>query len=360
MGFFFLLLILGSPVFGGLLYGFYVGARAFAASWGQHGPHMITLRFLALNLCEPLVNSVIVTMLLLRAGLGLPAALFCTAPMAVLLLPALGLGFADPFYRDQCRQILRRGMLRWGTNLVILLGCSGVPVLYVLAILAFLYSLFLLWQTILAGKAQLDVALSAPLPTLAPLPSPAHGPVARVPTPVLAPPRAPAPPLDPERAVRCALCQAPTAPDATDCPCCGLVFLSRVPAALQALGSYTVLRPLGGGGMSSVYLARSRADNALCVLKTLASVDQQLAAWRQEAGRCLRREAILLGQLDHPRVARLLDWSGDGQNDFLVLEYVAGPTLEQRLTRASAQGIVIPGGPLPLAEALAYGRSVDR
>src|SRR6266511_2936446 len=166
MGFFFLLLILGSPVFGGLLYGFYVGARAFAASWGQHGPHMITLRFLALNLCEPLVNSVIVTMLLLRAGLGLPAALFCTAPMAVLLLPALGLGFADPFYRDQCRQILRRGMLRWGTNLVILLGCSGVPVLYVLAILAFLYSLFLLWQTILAGKGQLDVALSAPLPTL--------------------------------------------------------------------------------------------------------------------------------------------------------------------------------------------------
>jgi serine/threonine-protein kinase len=137
------------------------------------------------------------------------------------------------------------------------------------------------------------------------------------------------------------------------------VFVSRVPQALRSLQSYTVLRPLGNGGMSSVYLARARGGDQLCVLKTLASVDAQLApAEHAEASLCLQREAALLGQLDHPRVAHVLDWLSDSQGDFLVLDYIAGPTLEQRLTRLSAQGQLLPGDALPPAEALAYGAAV--
>jgi serine/threonine-protein kinase len=138
-----------------------------------------------------------------------------------------------------------------------------------------------------------------------------------------------------------------------------LVFLSRVPLTLQALQRYAVLRPLGDGGMSSVYLARRRLSEQLCVLKTIVSVDGLAgAAWQAEALQCLRREAALLDQLDHPRVAHVLDWLSDTAGDYLVLDYVAGPTLEQRLSRVSAHGKVIAGAALPPAEALAYGASV--
>lgn len=158
-------------------------------------------------------------------------------------------------------------------------------------------------------------------------------------------------PIDPARLVRCSICQEPTALAAEECPSCGLVFRSRVPAALLARQDYAVLRPLGDGGMSSVYLARCAADDKLYVLKTLQSVDgRDTTAWRHDAAECLRREAALLAQLDHPRVAHLLNRAGDDPGDFLVLEYIAGPTLEQRLYEA--------GGPLDPAEALAYGSSV--
>jgi serine/threonine protein kinase len=127
---------------------------------------------------------------------------------------------------------------------------------------------------------------------------------------------------------------------------------------MLSLRRYVVLRPLGNGGMSSVYLARDQAIGRLCVLKTLASVDQHSVAWRLEAAACLGREAELLGQLDHPRVAHLLGWSSDGGNDFLVLEYIAGPTLEQRLSRATAGGNVGRGAAMPIGQALGYGCAV--
>jgi serine/threonine protein kinase len=128
---------------------------------------------------------------------------------------------------------------------------------------------------------------------------------------------------------------------------------------MQQLSGFTALRPLGNGGMSSVYLARRHADERLCVLKTLATVDTiRDPEWRAEAARCLQHEARLLQQLEHPNIARLLDWVSGPQGDYLVLEYVPGLTLEQRLTRLDGQGGTLPGAPLPLHEALAYAGRV--
>jgi serine/threonine protein kinase len=157
----------------------------------------------------------------------------------------------------------------------------------------------------------------------------------------------------------CPVCDTPA--DGTDTACgeCGLVFASRVPAALQALPDYQVLRPLGDGGMSSVYLARKRYGDQLCVLKTLATVDSTSDPhWRAEAARCLRQEADMLRQLDHPNIARMLSWYSGKQADLLVLEYVPGLTLEQRLTRSDGRGGTLPGAALSPAEALAYGVSM--
>jgi serine/threonine protein kinase len=111
--------------------------------------------------------------------------------------------------------------------------------------------------------------------------------------------------------------------------------------------------------MSSVYLAHDQAEDQFCVIKTLVSVDAQRDPdWSREAAACLRREADLLGQVEHPRIARLLDRVSVDQGEFLLLEYIAGRTLEQRLTRVGPNGVVIPGAALPLEEALAYAASV--
>jgi serine/threonine-protein kinase len=157
------------------------------------------------------------------------------------------------------------------------------------------------------------------------------------------------------------VCHTPTARAAEDCPSCGLLFRSRVPPALRSLPDYHVLRPLGAGGMSSIYLAYEPGQERLCVLKTLASVDEQSdPAWHAEAARCLRQEYELLRQLDHPNIARVLGWRSTAAGDFLVLEYVPGLTLEQRLSRPDGSGGTLPGKPQPVKEVLAYGRIIAK
>ncbi len=158
--------------------------------------------------------------------------------------------------------------------------------------------------------------------------------------------------------VYCPVCQ--TAADLSDeeCPSCGLLFASRIPAQLRTLPDYTIVRPLGDGGMSSVYLARTRFRDELVVLKTLVGVEQQDSTWRSEATRCLRREATLLQQLDHPHIARMRSWYSGAQVDVLVLDYVPGATLAQHLTRDDGSGTRVPGTPLPRLQALQHGITV--
>ncbi len=159
--------------------------------------------------------------------------------------------------------------------------------------------------------------------------------------------------------VHCPVCATLVPIYAEDCSTCGLLFNSRVPAALRSLPDYHVLRPLGDGGMSSTYLARKHPGERLCVLKTLATVDSQVdPEWRAEAARCLHNEYAMLKQLDHPHIARVLSWVSRPQTDLLVLEYVPGPTLEQRLTRLDGQGNTVAGAPLPVAEALDCAETV--
>lgn len=175
------------------------------------------------------------------------------------------------------------------------------------------------------------------------------------------PPRPAEPPADNTPSILCPVCHTATHRLATECDACGLIFLSRVPATLYDLPDYRVLRPLGGGGMSTVYLARRKRSDMLCVIKTLATVDNiDDPKWRAEAARCLREEYNLLWQLDHPHIARVLYWVSTKHNEFMVLEYIPGLTLEQCLTRSDGQGGILPGGALPVPEALNYGITVAR
>ena len=95
----------------------------------------------------------------------------------------------------------------------------------------------------------------------------------------------------------------------------------------HTVGAYTLERPLGAGGMGTVWLARrsdGRFEGHVAVkLINLALLDRG----GQER---FRREGTLLARLSHPHIARLFDAGvTDAGQPFLVLEYVAGIRIDR-------------------------------
>jgi eukaryotic-like serine/threonine-protein kinase len=99
-----------------------------------------------------------------------------------------------------------------------------------------------------------------------------------------------------------------------------------VSLAGMQLGAYTLERPLGHGGMGSVWLAR-RTDGRF---EGLAAVKLLNLALLSPAGQeRFRREGSVLSRLSHAGIARLLDAGvGPGGQPYLVLEYVEGVPID--------------------------------
>ena len=122
--------------------------------------------------------------------------------------------------------------------------------------------------------------------------------------------------------------------------------LEQVDASLvgREVGAYTIERPLGQGGMGTVWLAR-RTDGRFegrAAVKLL-----NLALLTPPGQERFRREGSMLARLTHPGIARLLDAgvSGGGQ-PYLVLEYVEGERLDRyvaarQLSRDERIGLVL-------------------
>src|SRR5436190_15674791 len=96
--------------------------------------------------------------------------------------------------------------------------------------------------------------------------------------------------------------------------------------------------------MGVVYRARDERLQRDVALKLLPPETVSDESARRRA----RSEAVLLSQLNHPNVATIYDFDSDGETSFLVLEFLPGEGLDQRLTR----------GPLEEAEALRIGIAV--
>ena len=111
------------------------------------------------------------------------------------------------------------------------------------------------------------------------------------------------------------------------------------------LGSYEVTALIGRGGMGEVYRARDtklHRDVALKVLPDLFAHDPERLARFQ-------REAQVLASLNHPNIAQIHGLEESGETRALVLEYVEGPTLTDRI----AQGAIPLDEALPIAKQIA-------
>jgi len=95
----------------------------------------------------------------------------------------------------------------------------------------------------------------------------------------------------------------------------------------QILGHYQVLEQVGSGGMGVVYRAhdvRLDRDVALKVIRPGALTNKS-------ARERFRKEALLLSKLSHPNIAQVYDFDVQDDVEFLVMEYVRGSTLANRL-----------------------------
>ncbi|HYB53102.1 MAG TPA: serine/threonine-protein kinase, partial [Thermoanaerobaculia bacterium] len=107
------------------------------------------------------------------------------------------------------------------------------------------------------------------------------------------------------------------------------------------LGPYEILSAIGAGGMGEVYKARDTRLGRDVAVKVLP---QQMSS-SPELRQRLDREAKTISQLSHPHICMLHDVGHQDGTDYLVMEYLEGETLADRLGK----------GALPVDQALKIG-----
>jgi len=114
---------------------------------------------------------------------------------------------------------------------------------------------------------------------------------------------------------------------------------------------YRIVSLLGQGGMGAVYRAWDTRLNIPLALKEMtpqAGLDANLLAQLRQQ---FQQEAAVLARLNHPHLVRVTDFFEEGGNTYLVMDFVDGENLADRITRQ---------GPLPEADVLTWaGQLLD-
>ena len=116
------------------------------------------------------------------------------------------------------------------------------------------------------------------------------------------------------------------------------------------LGKYVILDRIGSGSMGRVYKAQHQLMGRVVALKIIAPeiVSNERAVSR------FYREMRLIGRLDHPNVVRAFDADSSTNVLYIVMEYVAGPSLAQILKNGALPPIDVVGYAAQAALGLAH------
>jgi serine/threonine protein kinase len=113
----------------------------------------------------------------------------------------------------------------------------------------------------------------------------------------------------------------------------------------RRLGPYEILSAIGAGGMGEVYKARDARLDRIVAIKVLPAHLADRAELRER----FEREAKTIASLNHPHICTLYDTGQQDGIDYLVMEYLEGETLAQRLLKGS----------LPVEQALRYAIEIS-
>ena len=112
----------------------------------------------------------------------------------------------------------------------------------------------------------------------------------------------------------------------------------------QKVGSFEIVEKIGQGGMGVVYLAHDTKLDRSVAVKSIPTELQASSTTRTR----FRREAKLLASLNHPNIAVIHDIIEEDKSGYLILEYIPGQTLAERIARE----------PLEFEEALSIAQQV--
>jgi serine/threonine protein kinase len=100
----------------------------------------------------------------------------------------------------------------------------------------------------------------------------------------------------------------------------------------RLLGQYHIVEPIGRGGMAMVFKAYQPALDRHVALKVLMPQQAGTPEFRQR----FLREAKAVAQLNHPNILPIIDYGRSDDLIYIVMEYVSGGTLSDRLKHAQA------------------------
>jgi serine/threonine protein kinase len=109
--------------------------------------------------------------------------------------------------------------------------------------------------------------------------------------------------------------------------------------SLQTIGNYELLEKVAEGGMGSIYRGRHRQTGQIVAVKIMPAHMASNATLLRR----FEQEFRAASKLDHPNIVRALDYGDNGTTPYLVMEFVEGESLGQRIER---------DGRMPEAEAI--------
>jgi serine/threonine protein kinase len=127
---------------------------------------------------------------------------------------------------------------------------------------------------------------------------------------------------------------------------CVMQAMEEIDLTGRTVDHYEIVALIRGGAQGRVYRARDQRLKRDVAIKVLEPGGRAFACTRYG----LIKEAQALSRLNHPHVPAVYDFVTDEDRDFMVMEFVAGATLQEVLT----------GGPLPASEVVRLGTQLAR
>ncbi len=97
---------------------------------------------------------------------------------------------------------------------------------------------------------------------------------------------------------------------------------------LEHLGKYPIVREIGSGATSRVYLARDTFADREVAIKVFLFDENINPQTERMMHKAFLAEAALAGKLSHPHIVEILDAVAEPEHSYLVMEFVPGTTLE--------------------------------
>ena len=98
----------------------------------------------------------------------------------------------------------------------------------------------------------------------------------------------------------------------------------------KTLGQYQIIKPIGQGGMATIYLAQQPSVNREVAIKVLAAPLQENASFVKR----FNQEVEVIAHLQHPQIIPVYDFGDRGDEIYIVMAYMRGGTLAERIEKA--------------------------